>query len=44
MTRRILITDDYPRAGEKCAWLPRRLDYDIRVATDGVQTIAMAEE
>jgi CheY-like chemotaxis protein len=44
MSRRILIADDYPRAAETLAWLLRRFDYDIRVATDGVQAIAITEE
>ncbi len=44
MSRRILITDDYPRAAETFAWLLRRFEYDIRVATDGFQTITLAEQ
>ena len=44
MSRRILITDDYPRAAARLAWLLRRFDYDIRVATDAFQAITIAEE
>lgn len=43
MGRRILITDDHPRAAELFAWLFERFDYDIRVAPDGLQAIAIAE-
>lgn len=44
MSRRILITDDYPRAAEQFAWLLRRFDYDILVATDGLEAVTMAEQ
>ncbi len=44
MRRRILIAEDYPLAAERFAWLLKRFDYDIRVATDGLQAIAIAEQ
>ncbi len=44
VARRILITDDYPHAAEVLAWLLRRFNYDIRIATDGFQGISIAEE
>jgi CheY-like chemotaxis protein len=44
MSRRILITDDYPRAAELFAWLLRRFGYDIRTATDGLEAITIAEQ
>jgi len=44
MGRRILITDDHPRATERFEWLLGRLDYNIRVAPDELQAIATAED
>ncbi len=44
MNRRILITDDHPRAAERYAWLFNRFDYEIRVATDGLEAIAISQE
>ena len=44
MARRILITDDYSHAAEMLARRLGRFDYDIRVATDAFQAIAIAEE
>ena len=44
MGRHILITDDHPRAAERFVWLFSRYEYDIRVAPDGFQAIAIAQE
>ncbi len=44
MSRRILITDDHPRATERYAWLFSRFDYEIRVAADGLQALAISRE
>ena len=43
-TARILIVDDFPDIAEIFAYLFRRFGYESRIATDGLQAIAMAKE